>query len=139
MDLGRVLWIGGATGSGKTSISRALAFRHDLQLYNVDHRTYDHVLRLPRAPKPDWSRPPDELHERFVAIRRVENDVLARQVRLYKDSGDGPGDLSSDDWTLEFACECDVPGCVEVIELSLTEYEALSAAGDRSRLRAPRS
>lgn len=256
MDLVRVLWIGGATGAGKTSISRALAFRHDLQLYNVDHRTYDHVLRLSPAPRPDWSRPPHELAERFVeharerwplvledlaalpespgvlaegpfllpelvprdagavylvpteeraqatvaergsppvlvernrllaqriasaaralgfpvlsvdrplaamvervdellapaiaalprtidrpAVRRYENDVLARQVRLYKDSGDAPGDLSSEDWTLDFACECERLGCTDVVELSLAAYEALSVAGDRSPLRAPR-
>ena len=256
MDLGCVLWIGGATGAGKTSISRALAFRHDLQLYNVDHRTYDHVERLPRTPPPDWSRPPDELAERFVAhanerwplvledlaalapspgaiaegpfllpelvpegaaalflvpteeraratvaerrarpvlvernrllaeriarsarergfvvvdvdrplpgmielaeahfataiaalpravdrtaIRRFENDVLARQVRLYKSSGDAPREPPSDEWTLAFACECDRPGCAEVVELSIAAYEAVSAAGDRSPLRAPR-
>jgi hypothetical protein len=155
VDPGCVLWIGGATGSGKTSISRALAFRHDLQLYNVDHRTYDHVLRLPPGPKPDWSRPlagmvelVDELLAPAIGtlprkidrsvVRRFENDVLARQVRLYKGSGDAPGDLSSDDWTLDFACECDRPGCVDVLELSLAAYERLSATRDRSPLRAPR-
>jgi hypothetical protein len=257
MELRDVLWIGGATGSGKTSIARALAYRHDLQLYNVDHRTYDHVERLPPAPPPDWDRPPAELADRFVAhanerwrlvledlaglpgspgaiaegpfllpelvppgatavflvpgeerlrataaerrsrpvlvernmllaqriaaaarergfpvlevdrplagmiervgaylsaaldalpravdrpaIRRFENDVLARQVRLYKDSGDAPGDLPSGEWMLPFACECGRPGCADVVELSLAEYERLSAAGDRSLSRAPRS
>jgi hypothetical protein len=72
------------------------------------------------------------------SVRRFENDVLARQVRLYKESGDGPGDLSSDDWTLEFACECDLPGCGDAVELSLAAYELLSGAADRSPLRAPR-
>ncbi len=260
MDLRHVLWIGGATGSGKTSIARALAYRHDLQLYNVDHRTYDHVERLPPAPKPDWDRPPGELADRFVAhaherralvredlaalpdspgavaegpfllpelvppraaavflvpgeqrlretaaerrsrpvlvernlllaeriaaaarergfpvldvdrplpgmidrveaclsaaverlpravdrpaIRRFENDVLARQVRLYKDSGDAPGDLPSGEWMLPFACECERPGCADVVEVSLADYETLSgisAGGGRSPLRAPRS
>jgi hypothetical protein len=256
MDLSGVLWIGGATGSGKTSISRTLAYRYDLQLYNVDHRTYDHVRRLPPGPKPDWDRPATELADRFVAharerwqlvledlaalprspgviaegpfllpellpvqatavflvpteerlrataaerrsrpvliernvilaeriaasahqrafpvldvdrplagmtqrvdelfaapvavipraidrpaVRRAENDVLATQVRLYKDSGDAPGDLSSDDWMLPFACECCNAGCSDLVELSLAEYEAVSAAGDRSPLRAPR-
>lgn len=253
MDPADVLWIGGATGAGKTSISRALAYRHDLQLYNVDHRTYEHVARAARPPVFTWDHPPDVLADRFVAyaherfalvledlkalpampgaiaegpfllpslvppgtpslflvptperlmttaaergqrpvvlernlllaerirteaeaaglcvldvdrplavmveladrlfapaverlprtvdrpaIRRLENDVLARQVRLYRASGDAP----PGDAPLPFACECPVSGCSDVVELTLGEYEALSAAGDRSRLRAPRS
>jgi shikimate kinase len=59
------LFIGGGPGAGKTSISRALAYRWDLQLYNVDHRTYEHANRLGRPP-PDWSRSPAELVEDFV-------------------------------------------------------------------------
>jgi shikimate kinase len=47
VDLRHVLWIGGATGAGKSSIARALAYRNDLQLYNVDLRTYEHVERSP--------------------------------------------------------------------------------------------
>jgi hypothetical protein len=69
------------------------------------------------------------------AVRRFENDVLARQVTLWKASGDAP----DGDWELPFACECDTPGCAEVVELTLGDYAAASAAADRSRLRAPRS
>lgn len=243
MDLAHVLFIGGGPGSGKTSISRALAYRWDLQLYNVDHRTYDHHYRL-GAPAPDWTRSPEELVHDFVAashrrwplvledlaalptspaaiaegpfllpelvppgaqavflrpseeqirrvrsqrgsrtvvadrdvllaarigglpvdrpldemielvasrfsldglpravdrpaIRRFENDVLARQVRLYKSSGDA-GEAPSDEWVLSFACECDTPGCADVVDVALPVFEA-SAEGDRSPLRAPRS
>ncbi len=32
-------------GSGKSSVARSLAYAHDLQLYNVDHRTWVHVKR----------------------------------------------------------------------------------------------
>lgn len=253
MDPGDVLWIGGATGAGKTSISRALAYRHDLQLYNVDHRTYEHAHRAGADPKPDWELPASELADRFVAysrerfplvlddlaalppspgaiaegphllpslvpagaaavflvpteerirataaerrtrpvvvernvllaariraeaeaaglpvlavdrplaamtervdelvapalerlprdvdrpaVRRFENDVLANQVRLYRASGDAP----PGDRPLPFVCECDVRGCGDVVELTLGEYDTLSAAGDRSRLRRPRS
>jgi hypothetical protein len=256
MDLDHVLFIGGATGSGKTSISRALAYRYDLQLYNVDHRTYDHVERLPRPPVVRWDLPPDVLAEHFVdharerwplvledlaglpdspgaiaegpfllpellpsgaqalylvpdesrgrdtlaarghrphakallqrnvllgariraaaerrgfavvevdrpldgmirlvderlgpalaglpravdrpAVRRLENDVLARQVRLWRASGDAP----PGDTPLPFGCECASPGCSDAVELTLDAYEALSGAGDRSPLRAPRS
>jgi hypothetical protein len=71
----------------------------------------------------------------LAATRLFENDVLARQVRLYRSSGDAPpGDAS-----LAFACECGAPGCADVVELTLADYEELSVAGDRSPLRRPRS
>jgi hypothetical protein len=232
VDLGQVLFIGGGPGAGKTSISRALAYRWDLQLYNVDHRTYEHANRLGRPP-PDWSRSPAELVEDFVeashrrwplvledlaalpespaviaegpfflpelvpaesqsvflvpsaaqirgvraergsrpvvadrdvllaaripglpvdrplpemielvaslfsldglpraadrpAIRRFENDVLARQVWLWKESGTAP----EGDWPLPFSCECDTPGCAEHVELTLAQYaERVSDTG----------
>jgi hypothetical protein len=230
------LFIGGGPGAGKTSISRALAYRWDLQLYNVDHRTYDHHHRL-GAPEPDWTRTPEQLVDDFVAashrrwplvledlaalpdsptaivegpfvlpelvppgaqavflvpseeqirrvrrergslpvadrdvllaqridgipvdrpldemielvasqfsldglprkidrpaVRRFENDVLARQLDLW------PG--YQGEWEVPFACECDTPGCTDTIELTLAEYEAASAEAGRSRLRAPRS
>lgn len=246
-----MLWIGGATGSGKTSISRALAYRHDLQLYNVDHRTFDHQRRVRVPPVVRWDRPPQELVEHFLsysydrfalvladlralpdvpgaiaegpfllpsllppradavflvpnaariratgvergqldvvvqrnlllaahiateaedfgfpvllvdrpldgmtarvgvqleagparlprggylaAVRRHENDVLAEQVRLYRASGEAPPGSPR----LLFACECGATGCDAVVELTLEEYDAISAAGDRSPLRRP--
>ena len=70
----------------------------------------------------------------LVAVRRFENDVLATQVRLYRASLE-PGALP--DEPLSFACECGRSGCADQVELTLTEYEAISAAGDRSRLRRP--
>ena len=42
MDLSDVLWVGGAQGAGKSSIARAIAYRFDLQVYSVDHRTWTH-------------------------------------------------------------------------------------------------
>jgi hypothetical protein len=41
------LWIGGPQGSGKSSIAYALSRRFELQLYNVDHRTWVHEDRMP--------------------------------------------------------------------------------------------
>jgi hypothetical protein len=49
VDLSHVLWIGGGQGSGKTSIALALARRFDLQLYNVDRRTWVHEPRMPET------------------------------------------------------------------------------------------
>ena len=273
MDLAHVLWIGGGQGSGKSSIARALARRFDLQLYNVDHRTWVHEPRMPRtefqslsleerwveaSPEQmlDWFsttsrhrfrlvledlrelpdapgaivegpqlfptsvsavlRAPDqalfvlpdpaEQRERLLArgpmlnvsdgaaartkatardlmiselyqreardlrlralvvdrpldemielaaehfapalerlprdgdlreVRRFENDVLAAQVRLYVES---LLPTVPEDRPLLFACECGAPGCVDEIELTVSEYEAISAARDRSPLRRP--
>lgn len=44
--LDRVLWIGGGTGAGKSSIASALAERHGLERYNYDwHDARDHSDR----------------------------------------------------------------------------------------------
>jgi hypothetical protein len=273
VDLSHVLWIGGGQGSGKSSVAKALARRFDLQLYNVDRRTWVHEARMPttefsslslderwvdpdpermlewfvttsrhrfrlvledlrdlpdtplaivegpqlfptsvsavlsahdqalflipdqsaqearllaRGPMPGTSDglraranvterdlmisaqiarearelrltalladgPLDALielaadHFRLAiergpraadlsALRRFENDVDARQVRLYRES---LAPLELPDEPLAFACECGASGCAAEIELTLAEYETLSAAGDRSRLRRP--
>ena len=42
VTLEHVLWIGGAPASGKTTIGRWLAHRHDLQAYNADAHTWEH-------------------------------------------------------------------------------------------------
>jgi len=68
------------------------------------------------------------------AVRRFENDVVGTQIRLYLDS---LGDDAPPEWEFPFACECGAAGCRDTIELTVSAYEALSAAGDRSPLRAP--
>jgi hypothetical protein len=37
-----VIWVGGGSGAGKTTISRAIAYRHDLAWYRIDARAYAH-------------------------------------------------------------------------------------------------
>ena len=71
----------------------------------------------------------------LAAIRRFENDVLATQIRLHRAS---LGESTLGDVVLAFACECGTPGCADDIGLTLAEYDAVSAAGDRSLLRRPR-
>ena len=44
-----MLWIGGASGSGKTTVAWRLARRHGLRLYSADTRTWDHRDRALRA------------------------------------------------------------------------------------------
>jgi len=76
--LGHVLWIGGGPQAGKTTLSRLLAGKWDLKIYNIDwHAVRDHELR----PRPlvvpfqrmsmdeRWALPyPDELAARSIAI-----------------------------------------------------------------------
>ena len=70
----------------------------------------------------------------LTSMRRFENDVVATQVRLYRES---LVPVVLPDEPLEFACECGASGCSDEIELTLAEYEAISGAGDRSPLRRP--
>ncbi len=44
--LSHVLWIGGGTDAGKTTVARALAKRYGLQLYNYDHHDLAQHQRL---------------------------------------------------------------------------------------------
>jgi hypothetical protein len=54
MDPGNVLFVGGGTGSGKTTLARALAVRHGLRLLAVDSFWYAHAERAgEEAPAPD--------------------------------------------------------------------------------------
>ncbi len=80
MDPVHALWIGGATGAGKTSISRALAYRHDLQLYNVDHRTYDHLYRVRVPPDLRWDLPPPVLADRFLDYSRHRFELVLEDL-----------------------------------------------------------
>jgi cytidylate kinase len=65
--------------------------------------------------------------------RRIENDAIATQVRLYRATGEPPKPWPE----LVFFCECGRVGCTDEFALSLEDYEAISAAGDRSPLRRP--
>jgi len=72
----------------------------------------------------------------LASIRRFENDVVATQLRLYHES---LGDEAPSSRPFPYACECGEHGCDDVVELALVDYERLSAGGDRSPLRRPRS
>ena len=43
--LGHVYWIGGGSGSGKSTIARRLAANHGLRLYSTDDVMSDHTRR----------------------------------------------------------------------------------------------
>jgi hypothetical protein len=80
VDPVHALWIGGATGSGKTSISRALAYRRDLQLYNVDHRTFDHLARARVPPEIRWDLPPPVLADHFFEYSRNRFELVLEDL-----------------------------------------------------------
>jgi 2-phosphoglycerate kinase len=44
--LPHVLWIGGATDTGKTTVSRIIAKRYGLEVYNHDRRDRPQIERL---------------------------------------------------------------------------------------------
>ena len=67
--LAHVLWIGGATDAGKTSVAQALAARHRLQAYH-----YDRLDRL--EPPGHWARvdPARHPHMHASSMRRSRDD-----------------------------------------------------------------
>lgn len=46
LDLPPVIWVGGGSGAGKTTVSRAIAHRNDLVWYRIDAHGYEHRDRL---------------------------------------------------------------------------------------------
>jgi cytidylate kinase len=96
-------------------------------------RPLDELIELAvEQVRPAIERGPREAD--LAAVRRFENDVLATQVRLYRES---LGADIPEETPLRFACECGASRCEAVVELSPAGYDALSAAGDRSPLRRP--
>lgn len=70
------VWIGGSTGSGKTTVTRILAARHGLRVFPIDAFWYSHVRRLGELadePTPDeqWlGMTPAEQAADFEALTR---------------------------------------------------------------------
>ena len=75
-------------------------------------------------------------HASVRAVLTGIGAAVATQVRLYRASGDAPPEHH--EWAIPFTCECGASGCDVVVELPLADYDAISAAGDRSPLRPPR-
>ena len=90
--LSHVLWIGGGPCVGKTTLSRLLAGKYDLKIYNIDwHHVREHARR-PGGKPPGWDEltmderwvqpSPGQLAERDIAswtarFALVVEDVLA--------------------------------------------------------------
>ena len=127
--------------------ARANAIARDLLIAE----TFERDLRDLRLPHLRVDAPLDEMIERAAdvfaplleampaggdlgSVRRFENDVVGTQIRLYLGL---LGDDAPPEWKFPFGCECGDPGCRTTIELTVSEYEAISAGGDRSLLRRP--
>lgn len=82
----QVIWVGGGSGAGKTTISRILACRHDLAWYRIDARAYEHHDKLVArglVEKSDethgdrWVNPsPQELARRFIAGSQTQFPLI---------------------------------------------------------------
>ena len=88
MALEHVAWIGGGTGSGKTTVARLLAARHGLRAFHVDAfwYAYDARLREPElTPDAQWlGQTPEAQAAEFEATSR-------RRLRLvFEDLADLP-------------------------------------------------
>lgn len=90
--LSHVLWIGGATDTGKTTISHIIAERYGLQLYNYDRRDLPQVRRLAQtkphyrafltdSPEERWVRPePQALVERALLAFRDRFPLVVEEL-----------------------------------------------------------
>jgi hypothetical protein len=92
-------WLGGGSGSGKTTVALAVARRLDLRLYPVDGYTYAHARRAesgayPLAQAVNAMTPaqrqegtPTELAKRFTSTSAERLTMIVDDVRAL---GDGP-------------------------------------------------
>lgn len=78
-----LLWIGGATDTGKTSITKMLAEKHGLQTYHYDRRDQDQIERLAQT-KPHYRAFLDATHEERWIIPTPE-EILAFNLTSFQD------------------------------------------------------
>ena len=84
-ELRHVLWIGGSSGAGKTTISRRIARRHGLRWYNADARTWAHrdrAIDAGHAAALRWEALTP--HERWTEATPAE----MLEMSLYRERGD---------------------------------------------------
>ncbi len=81
--LAHILWIGGATDAGKTTVSRIIAGRHGFQVYNYDRHDLPQIERLAQT---------DARYRAFLAASLDENWVdpepealLGRSLQAFRD------------------------------------------------------
>jgi hypothetical protein len=87
--LRHVLWIGGASGAGKTTIARRIARRHGLRWYNADARTWAHRDRAIAAGHPAALRweamTPEERRTQATPAEQLEQSLHAARGPMVVD------------------------------------------------------
>jgi hypothetical protein len=74
----RVLWMGGSTCAGKSTIADQIADRHGLSVYHVDHHEGPHAERASALSLP--------VYERWLAMTLTERWVLSSVDELVADT-----------------------------------------------------
>jgi 2-phosphoglycerate kinase len=81
--LAHVLWIGGATDAGKTTVADMLAARYGLQTYHYDRADRLHIERLAQS-LPDYRAAlAESLDEKWV--RPNAEELAERAMRVFRD------------------------------------------------------
>jgi adenylate kinase family enzyme len=78
LTLGQVLWIGGSTCAGKSTIADRIASRRGLSVYHVDEHEQEHAERATAAGLPGY--------ERWLAMTLTERWALSSVDELVADT-----------------------------------------------------
>jgi len=81
--LSHVLWIGGATDTGKTTVSEVVAERYDLQVYNYDRHDAPQIERLAQTSPRYRAFLSASLDERWV--RPEPEELVQWHVQAFRD------------------------------------------------------
>lgn len=77
-----MIWIGGAPGSGKSTLGRAIAHASDLPLHPIDRWTYVHAAALPGPPIADvLARGPNAAADTFAEHSRDRLGLVVDDIR----------------------------------------------------------
>ncbi|HVX43076.1 MAG TPA: hypothetical protein VHC49_04300 [Mycobacteriales bacterium] len=91
-----VLWLGGSSAAGKTTVARTLALRFDLGFYRIDARAYAHRDRMirrglvpdgpPKSYDERWLIPtPDQIAQEFQAASALHPALIMEDLAAMAD------------------------------------------------------
>jgi hypothetical protein len=142
-----MLWVGGAQGAGKTTLSWQLSRANDLPLHPIDLWTYDHRARLPASDSLDeqLARGPEVAADAFESAGRLRlelvlDDILARDLDKVPAIVEGPqlmpgfADRLPPGWAVWLVPDPARTSLVRENRLAKEEALAGRPAADRSRL-----